>query len=229
MKRVLAMTWAALTWKKMLLTQIFGATAIIVESLEGNLFGTWMGHPSMHFASMMLYVLLTLPLALAADAAVECGSKPRYVYPLAIALTLPIAGVCTGFVQWIYILIYGLPRSTPNHASRAFIETTFHIYIYAAFVMLVYMNRRTADRLLDNFRKAELRRVQLENQLVDSRLATAEAQIDPAMLFSELGEIKRGLEASDPAAEPRLNALIQSLRLALARTVAVNVSDASSP
>ena len=39
--------------------------------------------------------------------------------------------------------------------------------------MLVYMNRRTADRLLDSFRKAELRRVQLENQLMDSRLATA--------------------------------------------------------
>ena len=57
-------------------------------------------------------------------------------------------------------------------------------------------------------------------QIVDSRLAAAEAQIDPAMLFRALGEIKGGFERSEPEVEEKLNRLIQTLRAALARTVA---------
>ena len=69
---------------------------------------------------------------------------------------------------------------------------------------------------------AELRRVQLDQQLVQSRLATAEAQIDPQMLFSALAQIKRGLEASQPHAEKQMNELIQTLRAALASTAAAS-------
>jgi sensor histidine kinase YesM len=224
-KDCLRATWTALTWRKMLLMQALGQLAILIESTESHLFGTWIGHTSLHYASMVLNVLLTLPVALFADAAVERGAKPRYAYPIAIMMTLPIAGIASVSMLWVYVLIFSLPRS--DAWSQAVIETSFHMYIYGAFVMLVYMNQRTADRMLENFRRATLRRVRLENQLVDSRLATAEAQIDPAMLFGALGDIKQAFERSAPEAEVELNTLIQSLRTALARTVAVHETEAA--
>jgi len=214
-------TWAALTWRKMLLMQALGQLAILIESTESHLFGTWIGHTSLAYASMVLNVFLTVPVALFADAALDRGAKASYTYPAAIIMTLPLAGIASVSMLWVYALIFGLPQAKAPLWPRAVIETSFHMYIYGAFVMLVYMNQRTADRMLENFRRAELRRVQLENQLVDSRLATAEAQIDPAMLFGALHDIKRGYESSAPGAEAKLNTLIQSLRAALARTVAV--------
>jgi len=73
--------------------------------------------------------------------------------------------------------------------------------------------------MLENFRNTELRRVQLERQLVDSRLATQEAQIDPAMLFDRLAHVKTGLEHGSEGAEEQLNELIQTLRTSLKRMV----------
>jgi hypothetical protein len=224
-KDCLRATWTALTWRKMLLMQALGQLAILIESTESHLFGTWIGHTSLHYASMVLNVLLTLPVALFADVAIERGAKARYAYPMAIMMTLPLAGIASVSMLWVYVLILGLPHV--SHWSHAVIETSFHMYIYGAFAMLVYMNQRTADRILENFRRATLRRVRLENQLVDSRLATAEAQIDPAMLFGALGDIKQAFERSAPEAEVELNTLIQSLRTALARTVAVHETESA--
>jgi sensor histidine kinase YesM len=220
-------TWAALTWRKILIMQALGQLAILIESTESHLFGTWIGHPSLAYASMALNVFLTVPVALFADAALERGAKARYTYPLAIIMTLPLAAISSITMLWVYVLIFGLPQTKAHPWPGTVIETSFHMYIYGAFVMLVYMNQRTADRMLESFRRAELRRVQLENQLVDSRLATAEAQIDPAMLFGALHDIKRGYERSTPEAEVELNTLIQSLRAALARTVAVRETEIS--
>jgi sensor histidine kinase YesM len=220
-KALLHATWAALTWRKMLLMQALGQLAILIESTESHLFGTWIGHTSLAYASMVLNVFLTVPVALFADAAIDRGAKASYTYPVAIIMTLPLATIASITMLWVYILIFGLPPTKAHPWPQTVIETSFHMYIYGAFVMLVYMNQRTADRMLENFRRAELRRVQLENQLVDSRLATAEAQIDPTMLFGALHDIKRGYERSAPEAEVELNTLIQSLRAALARTVAV--------
>jgi sensor histidine kinase YesM len=215
----------ALTWRKMLFMQAWGQLAILAESTESHLFGSWIGHPSLGYASMMLNVFLAVPVGLFADAAVERGAKARYAYPVAIMMTLPLAAISSACMLWIYARVFHVPYSKIGFWSGRVMETSFHMYIYGAFVMLVYMNQRIADRLLDNFRRAELRRVQLENQLVNSRLATAEAQIDPAMLFDALGHIKRGFERSAPEAEVELHSLIQTLRAALARTVAVHETE----
>jgi sensor histidine kinase YesM len=95
--------------------------------------------------------------------------------------------------------------------------------------MLVYLNRRLAQRMLEGVRGAELRRVQLERQLVESRLATAEAQIDPQMLFSALADIRLGLERASPDADAKLDGLVQRLRLALAGTVVAVASAEGRP
>ena len=49
-----------LRWRTFLALQAAGQCAILVESTEGDLFGAWFGHPSLHYAAMALNVLLLL-------------------------------------------------------------------------------------------------------------------------------------------------------------------------
>src|ERR1700691_5483212 len=102
-------TWAALTWRKMLLMQALGQLAILIESTESHLFGTWIGHTSLAYASMVLNVFLTVPVALFADAAIDRGAKASDTYPVAIIMTLPLATIASITMLWVYILIFGLP------------------------------------------------------------------------------------------------------------------------
>ena len=178
-----------------------------------------MGHPSVGYVSMALSVLLVVPVALLADQAVKRGAAPRFSYPIAVASTAPVTLLATSVTQQVYLCIFGLPLAIPNLLWRSTVAGGFFMDVYVAFGVLVFANQRTADRMLEQFRNSELRRAQLERQLVESRLATAEAQIDPAMLFNELGEIKLGYMRGEDRAEAQLNELIQTLRTALARTV----------
>ena len=207
-----------LTWRQFLLLQLLGQLAILIESTEETLFGTWFGHPSLHYASMALNVALLTPVGLLADEAVTRGMRPRYAYTAAVLGTFPVALLSTTAMQWLYLLRFPPVPGAPGLFWRAALETSVHMYIYGGFVMLVYFNQRMADRILENFRAAELRRVMLEQRLVDSRVAAAEAQIDPRRLFDDLARIRAEFAMDSPAADDSLNSLIQSLRAALART-----------
>ena len=222
-------TWQAITWRNLLILQALGQLAIYLESREENLFGSWMGHTSEHYVAMALSVFLIIPIALLSDEAVKRGVSPRVAYPIAVLSTLPVAFISTTLTQHVYLSIFGLPPGKPDRFWMSSLETSFFMYIYGAFGMLIFMNQRTADRMLEKFRNSELRRAELERQLVDSRLATAEAQIDPTMLFDQLADIKLGFKRDDDRAEAQLNELIQTLRTALARTVGAHESAGNSP
>lgn len=203
-----------LTWRHWAVLQALGLLAIYLTSRETKVFG----HLGEHYVGMVLTVSLLAPIAIIADEAVNRGARPRIAYTLAVASTIPVAFVSMALVQGLYLeFLPALAGPADGFWKRAF-EVTLEIANFIAFAMVVYLNRRTADRLLENFRGAELRRAQLEQQLVISRLATAEAQIDPAKLLAELGRIKRDLELGRADAEEELADLIQALRVAMART-----------
>jgi hypothetical protein len=207
-----------LRWRYFFAMQVLGQFAILIQSTEDALFGTWLGHPSLHYASMALNVALLVPVGLFADEIVTRGTRPRYAYTAAVLATYPLAFLSTSAMQWVYLQLYPLAPGTPNLFWRAAFETSTHLYIYGGFVMLVYFNQRMADRILENFRATELRRVNLEQQLLDSRVAATEAQIDPRRLFDDLARIRSEFAADFAGAEDSLNSLIQSLRAAFART-----------
>jgi hypothetical protein len=219
----------AISWRNLLILQAIGQLAIYMSSREEHPFGYWMGHPSVNYVAMALSVFLIIPIALISDEAVKRGAAPKFAYPIAVVSTLPVAFLSTTLTQHVYLMVFGLPPGTPDLFWISCIAASFWMYIYGAFGMLVFMNQRTADRMLENIRNSELRRVQLERQLVESRLATAEAQIDPTMLFDRLAEIKLAFARGEEQAEARLNELIQSLRVALARAVSAHESVANSP
>lgn len=212
-------TWQAITWRNMLVLQLLGQLIVYVDSREESVIGSWMGHPSVGYLSMALSVLLVVPVALLADQAVKRGAAPRVAYPIALASTVPVTFLATSVTQQVYLSIFGLPPGIPNQLWRATIAGGFFMDVYVAFGMLVFANQRTADRMLERFRNSELQRAQLERQLVESRLATAEAQIDPTTLFNQLAQIRLGYSSGEDGAEAELNELILTLRTALARTV----------
>ena len=179
---------------------------------------------------MALNVLLLLPAALVADALVARGARERYVYTLAVLATWPVAFVSTGTMEWVYLRLFPVAPGAPNLFWKAAFETSNHMYIYGAFALLVYFNQRMADRLLENFRDAEFRRrVTLEQQLAASRLAAAEAQVDPRRLFDDLARIREEFADDKPHAEDSLNNLIQSLRTAMGRTREVDAPRGEVP
>jgi len=216
--------WSGMTWRRILLAQALGQVAAILATVEWGYFGEGIHHTSLHFVFMSGYVFFLLPLALLADEAIRRGAPPRYVYPALLLINPLIACAVAGAALWVYCALWSLPWPAQRWG---FTEAGLHLSVYCALGLLVFMNRRAADRMLEGVRGAELRRVQLDQQLVESRLATAEAQIDPQMLFSALAQIKRGLEQGTPEAEEKLNQLIQTLRTALTRTIAVDKSGES--
>jgi hypothetical protein len=78
--------------------------------------------------------------------------------------------------------------------------------------MLAYHNRRRATQILEGIRAAELKHVELERHLIESRLATVQAAIDPGALFASLASIRNLYATSAPSADRELDRLIEDLR-----------------
>jgi hypothetical protein len=218
MNPYLRAAWRSYTWRRVLFTQFLGLCIAYLTTLDWGWYGEYIHHHSIHFVTMSVYLFLLLPVAFCADEAIARGARPIVTYAiLLIVVNQALADVVAGAMQWIYVTIYSIPWPP---LTWGFTEAGGHFSVPCSLGLLVFMNGRAAERMLEGVRGAELRRVQLDRQLVESRLATAEAQIDPQMLFGELSQIKQGLEAAQPDAEKRLNELIRTLRNALARTQA---------
>jgi hypothetical protein len=211
------MSW----WRRIVFTQAVVALSVFVKSFEGKPLGSWMGHPSLAYVATSFTALLLLGVTLYADSIVNRGASARLVYPLTVLSAFPLALIVTWGVEQFYYAVFSVPPATMNTYRWRFISYAEDIALICAFGMVIFMNRRTAERMLERVQSAELKRVQLEGQLIESRLATAEAQVDPQMLFSALAEIRDGFSRSLPDADAKLDRLVQHLRTALARTVAL--------
>ena len=221
--------WSRLSWRNVLATQLLAQAIVGVEVYESagtSSFGRWLGHPELVFAAAALAAASLLPLALAADVLVDRGVRAERAFPLAMLLAFPVAFATDWGTQW------ALELAVNRHAQSvqqefAFVPSAFDLAFIGAFCVLVYMNRRIADRMLEGVRHAELKRLKQEQELVNSRLATAEAQIDPQELMDSLAAIRRGFEHSPAEADAQLDQLVQRLRNVLRRTTVAN--DAELP
>ncbi len=101
--------------------------------------------------------------------------------------------------------------------------------LWGSFAMLAYLNHRTAQRILAAVRAAEQQRAQLDRQLIDTRLAAAEAELDPRAVLASLAEIRSGLRQGAPGAESKLEVLTLTLREALAHTRAAGDMEINRP
>jgi hypothetical protein len=210
----------AISWRNLLATQ---AVALVLAALRWFEFGAW-GLPvwarAACFFNFPIAALCVLLAALCADESVSRGTRPLRTYSIALVAACAVTSV----LQWYLRLWFGPAGMPQGFGFTDFAIPFVDVMFLGGVGMLAYANRRTADRILESVRRAELSRVRLEQQLIESRLATAEAQIDPRMLFEALREIRSSLARAEPQADTQLDRLIRRLRNALARTVVAGES-----
>jgi hypothetical protein len=209
--------WSGITWRRVGLVLALGQLDPLQWPLAFLYPGVPFGKAHLEFAAAGIYSLLLLPVALYADEAMRRGARPRYVYPAVLLINPILACMVAGLVLWSYCYWYAVPLPEQRWG---FIVAGIDFSVFGALGLLAFFYRRAAERIVENLRGAELRRVELDRQLVDSRLATAEAQVDPKMLFGALAQVKCSLEVGVPEAEGNLDELIQTLRAALTRATA---------
>lgn len=209
---------SGLTWRKVLIMLTVGFSFNLIDHAEGG--------SSMRAATAIVVAVCALGnllVALCADELVRRGVRLRRVYPLALVSVLLFNCAVAVIGRW------HLGDLSPAGRWLGLLQFGIGDSLWGIFAVFVYVNSRIADRMTQGLRMAEVRRVRLEAELVESRLASAQAQADPQMLFSALAEIRNKLSAAAPGAEEQLDALIQRLRRALARAVVSTVSEAAKP
>jgi hypothetical protein len=209
---------ASFTWRALLVAQLLGFAFALLWLLG---VGAEAPAPRViaQFLDAALNAMLFLLAALCAEEWSRRGASGRRGYAVAFVVAL----VASALLQWWlrgWLGRLASPHALPPAEAQALTMLTyaFDFGIFGGIALLAYANRRAASRILERVRLMELRRVQQDRELVESRLAEAESQVDPQTLFAELGRIRSDYDAALPSAEERLDELIRRLRAALART-----------
>jgi hypothetical protein len=169
--------------------------------------------------------LLVMLAALAADEAVRRRVPFWCAYPAAL---LAASGATT-IVQWCLQSWPAVAFAGGGRPLAIAVSIGLNVFTLGGLGMLAYTSRQSAARMLQGVRAAELERVGVERRLIESRLAAAQAQIDPERVFRQLAEIRDLFARARPGADERLEALIQELRARVAQGVDVTHARESVP
>lgn len=191
-------------WRGLLATQAIAALIAVP---------TWLtsGHDAtpaflVHLlCAQALTALLVLAAAPAADQAVRRGWSVLYAFVVAI---LGVS-VTNAAAQWV--LHAAFQDTGASQPVAIVINDLFSVTTIWGVVLLVYLNRQSATRLLARLRADELEHVAAEHAVITSRLREIEARMDSAAVLRQLAEIRslyaRGQEGADGALENLITAL----------------------
>jgi hypothetical protein len=190
-----------LTWRAVLVT------ALLAAAMDArHLLGGWdlaFTAPRLVLVSAILTseTFLVLLALVGAEEAERHGVKTRRAFTLALLAACSVIALLRAAAPlWV--------RGAIGSAYEGVIEA----WMYGGIAMIAYLNRRSAIRMLEGVRMAELNCVQSERDLIDSRLAAFRAQIDQPAFFAALTDIRNAYDQDLLDAGERLDALIQQLR-----------------
>jgi hypothetical protein len=89
---------------------------------------------------------------------------------------------------------------------------------------VVFLSNRSASRMLEGMRTTELEQVQIERQLLASRLAAAATQVDPGSILRRLAQIRDTYAGAREGADEKLEELIDNLRRSVAQSSSATTS-----
>jgi hypothetical protein len=207
--------WRAVTWKGLLIVQALGLAFAVLWHLRHR---TPPPHDLLsHIVSNVVGALFVMLAALSADEALRRRVRFWCAYPVAL---FSACGAAI-FVQWCLQQWPAVARAEGAGPLAAAVEFGFMVFPLGGLAILAYINRQSAERVLRGVRIVELERVEVERRLIESRLAAAQAQIDPEAVFRQLAEIRNLYAGARPGADEKLEALIQELRASVAQRVDV--------
>jgi hypothetical protein len=203
----------AVTWRAVVLTQSLGLLFAIIPWLEtlGQRPKDYLLFQLVQEAVGGLCVMLA---ALAGDEAVRRGWR---VWRAFVLVTL-CASLATALVQ--LGLNAALQMTDPMAGAQRFVLTFFGVGTWWGTALMVYLNRQSAQRILAGVRAGELARLRAEQQLIASRLAATETQVDPPALRQRLEQLRTLYAVGSSVADMELEQLITELRQRAARGVA---------
>ena len=208
--------WRAVTWKRLLTVQALGLAFAVLWHLRHGVQPPPHDLPA-HIVSNAVGALFVMLAALAADEAVRHRVRLWCAYPAAL---LAASGATT-VVQWCLQSWPAVAFVEGGAPLAVAVSIGLNVFTLGGLGLLAYTNRQSAERMLQGIRAAELEWVGVERRLIESRLAAAQAQIDPEQVFRQLAEIRNLYAGARPGADERLEALIQELRASVAQRVDV--------
>lgn len=228
--------WRGVTWRAVLSVQAVAAGLALLQwsdtdaEFKAAAPSTWI---LVHFMLWALSALFILPATLRADEAVRRGARPFWAYLLGMAAAVLAALSITAMVACV-VLGYGRtwshPQPLPSGILMAvYVRSVMDMSFTGGIALLCRINQHLARQTLIYIQDVEDRRTVLEARLTDSRLAIAEAQMDPAELLHTLADIRSDLEHSARSADGKLDQLIVKLRGAMTRTVVASEPEMVQP
>jgi len=216
--------WRAVTWKGLLAVQALGLAFAVLWHLRHG------AHPPphdlpAHIASNAVAALFVTLAAVAADEALLRRVRLWCAYPVALFAASGAAAI----VQWCLQRWPAVAFAEAGRPLAAAVDIGLGVFTLGGLGMLAYINRQSAERVLQGIRTAELERVRVERRLIDSRLAAAQARIDPEGVFRQLTEIRNLYAGARPGADEKLETLIQGLRASVVQGVEVARPSESAP
>lgn len=203
----------SVTWRALLLTQSLGLALTIFRWLEQ------FDRHAPQYPLLLAYVigqsftaLLVLLAALAGDQAVRRGWPVWRTVVVGLTASAAIAAVAMSGLRSAFAIANPRPNAELIHVLQNFLD----VCSYWGMAMMVFLNNRSASRMLEGVRATELERVQVERRLLSSRLAAAETQIDPGSVLRQLARVRDSYAAGSVGADEKLEALIASLRATVA-------------
>lgn len=200
-----------LTWRRVLAAEAVGLVVNVLRFLDG--WGSTHHLVARTFFTTVAPLLLVIAALLAAEA-VRRGTSPLRAYSVALVT----AGCASAGVQFMLRQVLRVHAMQGGVSSAAVKEWVWicsdmqTVTLLGGIALLAFYNHRSVERILQNLRAVELKHARLENELIESRLATAHAQVDPRTLFESLARIRNLYASSSPEADPALEELVQALR-----------------
>jgi hypothetical protein len=205
---------ASATWQRVLAAWSLGFALYLVRNIQNAGPATPSNFTVSGLIITNLGALLVLSAALTANEAIRRGARPWRAYLGCLLAASILTAVGQWYIRsWLHLYTAVNQPGVPEAVQRTqMIFVACDVFMFGGFAMLAFLNRQSAQRILDGVRGAELRRVQLEQQLTESRLAMTGSRIDPNLLFESLGEIRALYARSAPQADLEMDALIHRLQ-----------------
>lgn len=216
--------FASMTWRAFLFADLLGLCVQVSRYLKF----LYTAPPNYMLSGLVitqLGALFVLLAVLAGNEAVRRGARAWIAYTAALLTASIVTAVSQWYVRgWFHLFtVINRPGVPVRVQYTMMIFVACDVLMFGGFVMLAYVNRRSAQRILEGVRSAELRRVQIEQRLTESRLASARAQIDPNILFGSLTEVRDLYKHGSRDADLKLDALIRRLQATVTGSAGENL------
>jgi hypothetical protein len=217
----------AITWRRLLVALTVGLTLGLGRYVHWLLPDTPSHALPTQLISFGVGALCILVAAVTTDEAARRGLRVSLIFPL----TLLGASVLGAVVQWLVRSWLDIVDSGPGAGPTwaRIMEAVFDDCIYGGLAMMAFLQRQSAQRLLQGIRSADLARVQIEHNLIESRMATTRAQLDPNEIFGQLTVVRNLYASGDSGADEGLESLIRILRSSVAQGTAASLLPPSAP